>query len=57
MYSLESPQNFVFEQNITSHAEPDTYREEGMQYLIDLILARAGTDCPGIEACGADTRV
>lgn len=52
VYTLDDPQNFVFEQNISSHAEPDLYRAEGIKYINNLIVARAGTDCEGLEACG-----
>lgn len=52
VYTLDDPQNFVFEQNISSHAEPDLYRAEGIKYINNLIVARAGTDCKGLEACG-----
>jgi hypothetical protein len=53
VYTLDAPQNFVFEQNVSSHAEPDTFRAEGIKYLSNLILARAGTDCESLVACGA----
>jgi triacylglycerol lipase len=52
VYTLDDPQNFVFEQNVSSHAEPDTFRAEGIKYLSNLILARAGTDCESLVACG-----
>lgn len=52
VYTIDDPQNFVFEQNISSHAEPDLYRAEGIKYINNLIVARAGTDCEGLEACG-----
>ncbi|KAK5175894.1 uncharacterized protein LTR77_001034 [Saxophila tyrrhenica] len=51
-YSQQQPQNFVFEQNITSHAEPDYYRAEGIHYIGELIAARHGRNCSGLEACG-----
>ncbi|KAF2169199.1 hypothetical protein M409DRAFT_64945 [Zasmidium cellare ATCC 36951] len=51
VYTLENPRQFVFEQNVTSHAESDWYRAEGIQYISDLILSRRGTECSGIEAC------
>lgn len=54
VYSLDNPQNFVFEQNITSHAESDWYRAEGIKYISDLILARRGTQCSGLAACNAN---
>lgn len=53
VYTLDDPQDFVFEQNVSSHAEPDLYRAEGMKYISDLIMARNATDCSGLVACGA----
>ncbi|KAK4626929.1 Lipase 4 [Fulvia fulva] len=41
-YSVEDSKNFVFEQNTTSHAEPDYYRAEGMEYISGIILANRG---------------
>ena len=52
-YSLEEPHNFVFEQNITSHAEIDYYRAEGIAYIGELIEARDGRNCSGLVACGS----
>lgn len=52
-YSIDNPQNFVFEQNVTSHAEADEYRAEGINYISELIVARHGTNCTGLVACGA----
>ncbi|KAK5715926.1 hypothetical protein LTR15_009751 [Elasticomyces elasticus] len=52
-YTLDAPQNFVFEQNVSSHAEADTYRAEGIHYIENFILARAGGTCSGLVACGA----
>jgi hypothetical protein len=52
VYTLDDPQNFVFEQNVSSHPEPDTFRAEGIKYLSNLILARAGTSCESLVACG-----
>lgn len=56
VYTLDEPQNFVFEQNVTSHAEPDVFRAEGMKYINDMIVARAGTSCASLEACGWTNR-
>ena len=53
VYTLDDPQNFVFEQNVTSHAEPDVFRAEGMKYINDMIVARKGTSCASLEACGS----
>ncbi|KAF9739094.1 hypothetical protein PMIN06_007923 [Paraphaeosphaeria minitans] len=33
VYDLEHPQDFVFDANVTSHAEADTYRKEGMALI------------------------
>ncbi|KAI5367385.1 Putative carboxylesterase, type B, carboxylesterase type B, active, alpha/Beta hydrolase [Septoria linicola] len=52
-YTLEDQRNFVFEQNVTSHMEPDYYRAEGIRYINDLALARKGTNCTGLAACSA----
>lgn len=51
-YSLDQPQNFVFEQNITSHPEPDYYRAAGINYIGELIQARNGGNCSGLVVCG-----
>ena len=42
VYEVEGSKNFVLEQNRTSHAEPDLYRAEGMQYISGIILANRG---------------
>ncbi|PSR81083.1 carboxylesterase family protein [Coniella lustricola] len=36
-YTLDNPQNLVFDVNVTdlAYAEPDTYRAEGINYIID----------------------
>ena len=36
-YSLDNPENILFDVNITDLAriEPDTYRAEGIQYIAD----------------------
>ncbi|KAK5114135.1 hypothetical protein LTR62_002705 [Meristemomyces frigidus] len=52
-YTLANPQNFVFEQNVTSHPEADLYRAEGIAYIGQLIQARDGRNCTGLVACGA----
>jgi triacylglycerol lipase len=51
-YSLDQPQNFVFEKNITSHPEPDYYRAAGINYIGVLIEARNGGNCSGLVVCG-----
>ena len=35
IYSLDNPQNFVFDANVTSYLEPDIYRAEGIAYMIE----------------------
>jgi hypothetical protein len=52
VYTLSDPQNFVFEQNVSSHPEPDTFRAAGIKYISNLILAKAGTRCESLVACG-----
>ncbi|OJJ00300.1 hypothetical protein ASPVEDRAFT_51519 [Aspergillus versicolor CBS 583.65] len=37
-YDLEDPQDFVFDANVTSHAEPDTFREKGIALINDNAL-------------------
>ena len=32
-YSVSSPMDFVFDANVTSHAEADTYRAEGIKLI------------------------
>lgn len=32
-YSLDKPQNFVFDANVTSYPEPDTWRAEGIRLI------------------------
>lgn len=34
-YSLENPMDMVFDANVSSYAEPDTYRKEGMKLIND----------------------
>ncbi|KAG9722806.1 alpha/beta-hydrolase, partial [Aureobasidium melanogenum] len=33
VYSVEAPQNMVFDANVTSHTEPDTWRAEGIKLI------------------------
>ena len=33
VYDVGNPQNFVFDANVTSHAEPDTWRMEGIALI------------------------
>ncbi|BCS22538.1 uncharacterized protein APUU_30763A [Aspergillus puulaauensis] len=37
-YDVEDPQDFVFDANVTSHAEQDTFREEGIALINDNAL-------------------
>ncbi|TVY36100.1 Lipase [Lachnellula subtilissima] len=37
-YSLDTPQNIVFSANTSVHIEPDTYRQEGVDFLIEKFL-------------------
>ena len=41
MYSLDNPQNIVWDANATSlaYTEPDTWRKEGIQWILDHALA------------------
>lgn len=41
MYSVESPQNIVWDGNVTelAYAEPDTWRQSGIQFILDHALA------------------
>ncbi|KAK7546631.1 Alpha/Beta hydrolase protein [Phyllosticta citricarpa] len=32
-YSVDEPTNFVFDANVTSHVEPDTWRKEGIAWI------------------------
>ncbi|KAH0373221.1 alpha/beta-hydrolase, partial [Aureobasidium melanogenum] len=34
-YSVSAPQNMVFDANVTSHTEPDTWRAEGIKLITD----------------------
>lgn len=38
-YDLEDPVDFLFNANVTSDTEPDTWRAEGIQYMIDIEAA------------------
>jgi hypothetical protein len=37
-YDVAKPMDFVFDANVSSYAEPDTYRKEGMQLINDNAL-------------------
>lgn len=51
-YALPSPENYVFTINETLYTEPDTYRAEGINYLMDMMIASKNQNCTSIEACG-----
>jgi len=38
-YSLDQPMDYVFDANVSSYAEPDTYRKQGMQLINDNALS------------------
>lgn len=38
-YELDNPLDFLFNANVTSDTEPDTWREEAIQYIIDIASA------------------
>ncbi|TIA77138.1 lipase 2 [Aureobasidium pullulans] len=48
----EEPEFYYFQQNETSKSLPDIVRAEGVSYWEELIMARKGTNCTGIVACG-----
>lgn len=39
VYDLDTPLDFLFNANVTSDTEPDTWREDGIQYFIDIAPA------------------
>jgi hypothetical protein len=49
----DEPEYYYFQQNTTSSSFPDTVRAEGISYWEELIMARKGTNCTGIIACGS----
>ncbi|KAK6000930.1 hypothetical protein QM012_003013 [Aureobasidium pullulans] len=49
----DEPEAYYFQQNTTSSSMPDTVRAEGVSYIEELIMARKGTNCTGIVACGS----
>ncbi|KAH8645717.1 putative extracellular lipase [Xylariales sp. PMI_506] len=51
-YTLPDPENYVFTINETLYTEPDTYRAEGINYLMDMMVASKNQNCTSIEACG-----
>jgi hypothetical protein len=38
-YDVSNPMDFVFDANVSSYAEPDTYRKEGMALINDNALS------------------
>ncbi|KAF2721693.1 carboxylesterase family protein [Polychaeton citri CBS 116435] len=52
-YDTSDPRYYAFNQNTTSKAKPDLFRAAGMAYIGELIMARKGTNCTGITACGS----
>lgn len=38
-YTLDQPMDYVFDANVSSYAEPDTYRKQGMQLINDNALS------------------
>lgn len=51
-YTLPNAENYVFTINETLYTEPDTYRAEGINYLMDMMIASKNQNCTSIEACG-----
>lgn len=49
----DEPEYYYFQQNTSSSSFPDTVRAEGVSYWEELIMARKGTNCTGIVACGS----
>lgn len=49
----DEPEYYYFQQNATSSSMPDIVRAEGVSYWEELIMARKGTNCTGIVACGS----
>jgi len=49
----DEPEYYYFQQNTSSSSFPDTVRAEGVSYWEELIMARRGTNCTGIVACGS----
>lgn len=52
-YTLDDPRNIVFTANTTVHDASDLYRAEAINYMMDILIARAGRNCTGLEDCGA----
>jgi hypothetical protein len=50
--TADEPEFYYFQQNETSVSLPDYIRAEGVSYIEELIMARKGTNCTGIVACG-----
>jgi hypothetical protein len=41
-YTLDNPQTFVFDANVTSYAAPDTFRAEGINWMIQNMVTEFG---------------
>lgn len=51
--NADEPEYYYFQQNTTSSSFPDAVRAEGVSYWEEIIMARKGTNCTGIVACGS----
>lgn len=51
-YELPAPRNYVFTINETLYTEPDTFRAEGINWLMDMMVASKNQNCTSIAACG-----
>ncbi|KAJ5622512.1 hypothetical protein N7528_005744 [Penicillium herquei] len=51
-YTLPEPRNYVFTINETLYTEPDTFRAEGINWLMDIMVASKNRNCTSIAACG-----
>ncbi|OJJ50147.1 hypothetical protein ASPZODRAFT_110266 [Penicilliopsis zonata CBS 506.65] len=53
-YQLPAPRNYVFTINQTLYTEPDTFRAEGINWLMDMMVASKNRNCTSIVACGGE---
>lgn len=51
-YTLPHPRNYVFTINETLYTEPDTFRAEGINWLMAMMISSKNQNCTSIEACG-----
>ncbi|CAN8097667.1 unnamed protein product [Discula destructiva] len=51
-YQLPEPKNYVFTINETLYTESDTHRAEGINWLMDMMIASKNRNCTSIAACG-----